>query len=261
MISFENEEFVGWETAIRVVRNLMNSCEQSDTLFPHISGLYYDINGNLHDGRGSVVGYCDLGDKDMELMMNLVTKGPGHARYRRMIVVYTDIIAPLYWWKEFDIYRIGEVANSNPMITRIRTKRFTLNDFSHEHLGVSIPAEKNDGEECFQNQWIETLHKTIEDLNTARDCYFHAKDPELKKKYWWQMTQLLPTSYNQRRTVTMNYEKLAYIYQSRNYYELDEWRDFCRWIEKLPYSKLITERKTESKTISERRAELVELHE
>lgn len=123
---------------------------------------------------------------------------------------------------------------------KIAAKEFTLEDFSHEHLGVLIPAELNDGEEVFQNLWIESLKRTIEVLNIARGFYIREQNADLKKKYWWQMIQLLPSSYNQKRTVMLNYEVLANIYKSRKNHKLDEWRDLCKWIESLPYSELIT---------------------
>lgn len=181
-----------------------------------------------------------LGKADYDLMMRLTAGGPTHAKYRRMITVYVDITAPLYWWKEFDTYKVGTVANSCSTMHKIAAKEFTLEDFSHEHLGVYIPAEKNDGEECFQNLWIDDiLSRVIDGLNIARNFYIKEDDPELKKKYWWQMIQLLPSSYNQKRTVMMNYEVLASIYPMRKNHKLDEWVEFCKWIETLPYSEII----------------------
>jgi hypothetical protein len=163
-------------------------------------------------------------------MMNLAHGGPVHAKYRRMITVYLDITAPLYWWKEFDTYKVGTVANSCSTMHKIHAKEFELSDFSHEHL---LPSSKN------------ILEQTIRTLNACRDLYlgydgFKDEFGEAdKKEYWWQMIQLLPTSYNQKRTVMLNYEVLAAMYESRKNHKLDEWRTFCRWIEMLPYSELI----------------------
>lgn len=244
MIKFENTEVVGWEAAIRGMRNPMNSWEKSD------SGICKGGDDGIGCENCSARNVtCDcrheydhsfqIGKNDHELMMKLAKGGPVHAKYRRMIVVYVDITAPLYWWKEFDTNKVGTVVNSCSTMHKIHAKEFTLDDFSYEHLGVLIPAEKNDGEELFQNLWIETLKGIIFDLNFARGYYNRTDDPELKKKYWWQMIQLLPTSYNQRRTVMLNYEVLANIYPSRKNHKLDEWHDFCRWIEGLPNSEVI----------------------
>lgn len=242
MIKIENIEVMGWEHAIRGMRNPMNSWEKSD------SGICKGGDDGI--GCENCVNYdsCEhtydhswqLGKADYDLMMRLTAGGPTHAKYRRMITVYVDITAPLYWWKEFDTYKVGTVANSCSTMHKIAAKEFTLEDFSHEHLGVYIPAEKNDGEECFQNLWIDDiLPRVIDGLNIARNFYIKEDDPELKKKYWWQMIQLLPSSYNQKRTVMMNYEVLASIYPMRKNHKLDEWVEFCKWIETLPYSEII----------------------
>ena len=164
-----------------------------------------------------------------------------HRKYMRMMPVYARITAPLYWWKEFDTYKIGTVANSCSTMHKIAEKEFTLEDFSHEHLGVTIPDEKNDGDECYQKLWMAaSIKSTVGALNIARDYYIRENDGVLKKDYWWQMIQLLPSSYNQTRNVMLNYEVLANIYRQRQNHKLDEWREFCKWIKKLPYSKLIT---------------------
>lgn len=141
--------------------------------------------------------------------------------------------------KEFDTYKVGTVANSCSTMHKIAAKEFTLEDFSCEHLGVTIPEYLNEGEEVYQNLWEESLRRTINDLNIARDFYIREKHPEFKKKYWWQMIQLLPSSYNQKRTVMLNYEVLTGIYPSRKNHKLDEWHTFCDWIEGLPYSEII----------------------
>ena len=167
-------------------------------------------------------------------MNRLAKGGPVHAKYRRMIVVYMDITAPLYWWKEFDTYKVGTVANSCSTMHKIHEKEFTLEDFSHEHLQ---PLYLTAGDKACDNfPFDDGLKDIIRYLNCARGMYLKTKD----KEYWWQMIQLLPSSYNQRRTVMLNYEVLAGIYKHRKDHKLDEWRDFCKWIEKLPYSEVIT---------------------
>lgn len=172
--------------------------------------------------------------------MKLAAGGPVHAKYRRMITVYLDITAPLYWWKEFDTYKVGAVANSRSTMHKIQTKEFTLADFSHEHLDAFIP-EKEEHITIEGGKWVTLnsegmLRLIIVHLNKNRELYLKTKD----KKYWWQMIQLLPSSYNQKRIIMLNYEVLTGIYPMRKNHKLDEWRDFCRWIEQLPYSEIIT---------------------
>lgn len=242
MIKIENIEVMGWEHAIRGMRNPMNSWEKSDSGICKggDDGIGCENCANYDSCEHTYDHSWQLGKADYDLMMRLTAGGPTHAKYRRMITVYVDITAPLYWWKEFDTYKVGTVANSCSTMHKIAAKEFTLKDFSHEHLGVYIPAEKNDGEECFQNLWIDDiLPRVIDGLNIARNFYIKEDDPELKKKYWWQMIQLLPSSYNQKRTVMMNYEVLASIYPMRKNHKLDEWVEFCKWIETLPYSEII----------------------
>ena len=238
MIKLENVEVVGWEAAIRGIRNLMNSWEKSDSIF--LPFRYCDEEEDLKlakicGGKAPIIK-----NNDNDLMMRLVKAGMDHRKFMRMIVVYVDVTAPLYWWKEFDTYKVGTVANSCSTMHKIAAKEFTLEDFSCEHLGVTVPAELNDGIEVFQNLWIESLKRIVEDLNIARSSYIREQNSDLKKKYWWQMIQLLPSSYNQKRTVMLNYEVLANIYKSRKTHKLDEWVEFCKWIEALPYSELIT---------------------
>lgn len=284
MIRIENTEVMGWEAAIRGMRNPMNSWEKSD------SGLCEDfqcgfldgISGYLSDTRPicplknanecGLTGEYIIGPNDLDLMKRLASGGPVHAKYRRMITVYVDITAPLYWWKEFDTYKVGTVANSCSTMHKITDKEFTLEDFSCEHL-VNI----------------YTLQQVIKDLNFWRDAYLindgderveyirSRFDPEKvdpfmsKKDCWWQMIQLLPSSYNQKRTIMLNYEVLAHIYKDRKHHKLDEWSEheapmidvttsedlvkgdiqqylvpgvkeyfgFCDWIKTLPYSELI----------------------
>ena len=217
MIKIEDTNVYGWEAAITGMRNPLNSWDRSDTNWDK----YYssrDINR------------C-IGPNDLNLMKRLSMAGPDHGKYLRFINVNCDITAPLYWWKEFDTYKVGTVANSCSTMHKIAAKKFTLEDFSHEHL--SEPA-------------ISILKNTIEALNQARDLYLgydgfkHKWGDWEKKHYWWQMIQLLPSSYNQKRTVMLNYEVLANIYKSRKNHKLDEWREFCAWIKTLPYHEIIT---------------------
>ena len=253
MINIENFDVVGFEHAIRGMRNPMNSWEKSD------SGWRY-VAPAQREGHILASTFDDsefwIGPNDAKLMMNLRNAGTDHRKFMRMIVVYVDILAPLYWWKEFDTYKIGTVANSCSTMHKIAAKEFTLEDFSHEHLMGTQEYEESscweddfpqfeekDGEPLFWTP-IDILKHTISGLNFYRQRYLETKD----KKYWWQMIQLLPSSYNQRRTVMLNYEVLANIYKSRRNHKLDEWRELCAWIEGLPYSGLITG--SESKHLS-----------
>ena len=226
MIKFENTEVVGWEAAIRGMRNPMNSWEKSDSVFTEHELEYWT--------HYIVKMFDKIGPNDYDLMMSLRNAGTDHRKFMRMITVYTDIIAPLYWWKEFDTYKVGTVANSCSTMHKIQEKEFTLEDFSTDHLDdVSLDA----------------FNYIIAQLEYDRKLYLktkvkpmkeEAKRAELMKKYWWQMIQLLPSSYNQKRTVMMNYEVLANIYESRKNHKLDEWSvGFMEWIESLPYSELI----------------------
>lgn len=247
MIKIENFEVTGWDHVIRGMRNPMNSWDKSD------SGI---CKGG-DDGIGCencVDCGCDhsynqswqLGKADHELMMKLAKAGSVHGKFRRMITVYVDITAPLYWWKEFDTYKVGTVANSCSTMHKIHAKEFTLEDFSCEHLfdgvvdGDIVKNPFYDSETMLANpryvEYHSGLKKIIYLLNDARELYLQTKD----KKYWWQMIQLLPSSYNQKRTVVLNYEVLANIYQYRRTHKLDEWCEFCQWIEQLPYSEIIT---------------------
>lgn len=233
MIKIENTEVVGWEAAIRGMRNPMNSWEKSDSGFcathgpDHCTDCIYSNNCTATEGE--IEANYIIGPNDHDLMMRLAKGGPVHAKYRRMIVVYADITAPLYWWKEFDTYKVGTVANSCSTMHKIHEKEFTLEDFSHEHLFNHAEV---------YNGYASTavLECTIGALNEFRNLYLYTKD----KRYWWQMIQLLPSSYNQKRTVMFNYEVLANMYESRKNHKLDEWRKLCKWIETLPYSELIT---------------------
>lgn len=228
MINFENVEVIGWEAAIRGMRNPMNSWDKSDSkqigellkseeISPGITRTYWE----------PCIPYTSIGENDFALMKKLVNAGTDHRKFMRMITVYLDITAPLYWWKEFDTYKVGTVANSCSTMHKIADKEFTLEDFSCEHL---LPMAKRN------------LESTIDILNSYRKQYNLNTYPVMKKRYWWQMIQLLPSSYNQRRTVMLNYEVLANIYKSRRNHKLDEWVEFCKWIEDLSYSELITGR-------------------
>lgn len=218
MLKIENTVVTGWEAAIRGMRNPKNSWARSDSkLVP--------IDTEFRPGHFKF----EIGPNDLDLMTRLRNAGTDHRKFMRMITVYLDITAPLYWWKEFDTYKVGTVTNSCSTMHKIAAKEFTLDDFSHEHL-------------------IDTclLERIMNQLNIFRDIYNnYDKQTEKykaefsKKDIWWQMIQLLPTSYNQKRTVLLNYEVLANIYKSRRNHKLDEWHTFCEWIESLPYSELI----------------------
>ena len=223
MLKIENSEVLGWEHAIRGMRNPMNSWDQSDS---DEEDFAEKPEGSLIVKYGDEYNYL-LGPNDQSLMMQLRNAGTDHRKFMRMIVVYLDITAPLYWWKEFDTYKVGTVANSCSTMHKIHDKEFTLDDFSCEHL-----MDELDFERTFKT-YLET---TIEGLNEARDKYLETND----KFYWWQMIQLLPSSYNQKRTVMLNYGVLANLYKSRRNHKLDEWHTFCDWVETLPYSELIT---------------------
>lgn len=197
MIKIENTVVYGWEAAVRGMRNPMNSWDKSDS-------------------KGNVIG-----ENDLELMKKLVKAGSDHSKFMRMINVSVDIVAPRYWWAEYDTYKVGTVRNSCSTMHKIHDKTFTLEDFSTEQL----------------NTISENMIKNVIDvLNVNRDLFIETKD----KFYWWQMIQLLPSSYNQRSTVQLNYAVLRNMYHSRKAHKLDEWRAFCKWIEELPYSELIT---------------------
>ena len=239
MLRVENIEIHGLEPAIRGMRNPMNSWDKSDSRTMTLA----DIAGHPCDD-GSREEFV-IGENDIKLMTSLANGGPVHAKYRRMIVVWMDIIAPLYFWKEFDTYKVGTVANSCSTMHKIADKPFDRSDFSWEHI------EESDDE------WVDTnalgysdapdinnytyTELTVELLNYWRDKYNSATDKVYKKSWWWQMIQLLPSSYNQRRTVMLNYEVLSNMYRYRWSHKLDEWVYFCKVIEGLPYSQLITD--------------------
>lgn len=238
MIKIENTEVVGWEAAIRGMRNPLNSWEKSDSKWYSI-GIPTSNPAAINDKYLSQK-YC-IGDNDLDLMKRLRNAGTDHRKFMRMITVYVDITAPLYWWKEFDTYKVGTVANSCSTMHKIHAKEFTLEDFSCEHLFDTPESEFNDS--------MDVLKEVIDILNLYRNRF--VKNPH-RKDYWWQLIQLLPSSYNQRRTVMLNYEVLANIYKSRRNHKLDEWHVFCEWIENLPYSELIIGEKIESEPTSKK---------
>ena len=233
MIKLENEEVVGWESAIRGMRNPLNSWKKSDSEFCILGSPEYE--------ESIAVDYdCEwttyIGPNDQNLMKRLHDAGTDHRKFMRMLVVYVDITAPLYWWKEFDTYKVGTVANSCSTMHTIHKKEFGISDFSHEHVlrdnSVTINYVENDFRILNNLQW---LMLTIDLLNAMREAYLKTKD----KRYWWQMIQLLPSSYNQKRTVMLNYEVLANIYKSRKNHKLDEWHEFCDWAKGLPLADML----------------------
>lgn len=228
MLKVENVEVLGWEHAIRGMRNPKNSWAKSDS-GPECPYKKEKCCGECQQN------FC-IGPNDKQLMMALRNAGTDHRKFMRMITVYLDITAPLYWWKEFDTYKVGTVANSCSTMHKIAEKEFTLENFSCEHLLSYWGEEKVNPTIIYSCTPMQHLNQTIACLNVCRKKYLETKD----KKYWWQMIQLLPSSYNQRRTVMLNYEVLANIYKSRRNHKLDEWHTFCDWIEGLPYSALIT---------------------
>ena len=261
MIKIENTEVMGWEAVIRGMRNPKNSWEKSDSRPCDILKELTDENYSYRcaGGRNEYVGRPNcivIGPNDLKLMTTLRNAGTDHRKFMRMITVYMDITAPLYWWKEFDTYKVGSVANSCSTMHKLTEKPFTKDDFSYEHLckvNDELMSDFNDFigiENKEHNSPYRALNDIIEELNQWRDYYiYYKKKPYRNQKahdknlklIWWQMIQLLPSSYNQRRTIMCNYEVLANIYKSRKDHKLDEWRTLCSWIESLPYSELITE--------------------
>jgi hypothetical protein len=213
MIKFDRVSVMNWENAIRGARNPMNSWEKSDSQY--CGGQKLE---DCEKWQTCHMDYC-VGENDLALMMRLRNAGTDHRKFMRQIFVSVDITAPLYWWKEADTYTVGKTQNSCSTMHKIHAKEFTIDDFSHEHI-----------------EDTNMLWMIPDELNKWRSLYLETKD----KRYWWQMIQLLPTSYNQLRTVTLNYEVLANMYAARKEHKLDEWRDLCAWIKTLPYSQLIT---------------------
>lgn len=242
MIKIEKTDIHGWEAAIRGARNSFNSWDKSDSAACYFcrdndtnpgfcdDGLY-DKTIVLSNPDGSCF---EIGPNDQKLMKKLAKAGPSHAKYRRFITVTMDVTGPLYWWKEMDTYKVGTVGNSCSTMHTIADKEFELEDFSCEHLisDEPIPTRVYSAKDM--------MEATVANLNLFRRLYLDTKD----KKYWWQMIQLLPSSYNQKRTLLVNYEVLANLYHQRKGHKLDEWQTFCEWIKGLPMSEIITGEET-----------------
>ena len=249
MILIEKTQVMGLEPTIRGMRNPMNSWAKSDSEFNVDCGIcdseHYNCD-NCPTNPFSANGTDNalIGPNDLDLMLRLARAGSVDGKFRRMIAVYVDITAPLYWWKEFDTYKVGTVANSCSTMHKIHAKEFTLEDFSHEHLCCWGAAPRgniagnlmDETVSDFSYDYMGALMAIIYALNSARAEFLKRQD----KRYWWQMIQLLPSSYNQKRTVMLNYEVLSNIYQHRRNHKLDEWRELCKWIEGLPYSEVIS---------------------
>lgn len=261
MIKVTNTEVAGFEPAIRGMRNPMNSWDKSDTIFVTPDGQYHDLHGNFGPFCGHECLFLDgwvepvIGKNDLQLMQKLYKAGSEHRKYLRQIVVWMDILAPLYWWKEFDTYKIGTTADSCSTMHKIHAKEFTFDDFSHEHLFKDNYEQYDEGEndccldsdetgfgfldyETESDRYVfpkEALGLTIDMLNRCREVYLKTKNKEV----WWQMIQLLPSSYNQMRTVSMNYEVVMRMIDQRKDHKLDEWREFTDILLSLPYVKLI----------------------
>lgn len=243
MITISNTDVVGWEHAIRGMRNPLESWDKSDSC---TMGYYYC---HVCCGKCDETSGLKLGPNDLGLMKRLCNSGTDHRKFMRMLVVYVDITAPLYWWKEFDTYKVGTVVNSCSTMHTIHKKEFDISDFSGDHLihdwydldycdcVITSEPDSNGQGPAYYFDPSSLLEVIVDMLNKARSLYLQTKD----KTYWWQMIQLLPSSYNQKRTVMLNYEVLANIYKSRKDHKLDEWHEFCAWIrDNLPYSELIT---------------------
>lgn len=236
MIEISNVNVFGWESAIAGMRNPMNSWDKSDSFFGCKSGDYGRTEAKYCNSRCRADCEFCIGQEDMKLMKKLIKAGKDHRKFLRMIHVQCDINAPMYWWKECDTYKIGTVRNSCSTMHKIHSKEFDIDDFSYEYLSefeddmwVTIADESRSNKLVFDS--VDGLKLIILLLNHARELFIKTKD----KKYWWQMIQLLPSSYNQRSTLDLNYEVLMNMYYSRKHHKLDEWRDFCKWVESLPY--------------------------
>lgn len=241
MIKFENTEVVGWKAAINEIRNPMNSWEKSDSGKIYWNGTWYTNDPVIRSYFTDYGINLMLGPNDLDLMKRLRNAGTDHRKFMRMITVYVDITAPLYWWEEFNTYKVGTATNPCSTMYKIADKEFTLEDFSCEHLLFNWSGETINPTIIYPCTPMQHLNQIIACLNVCRKKYIETKD----KKYWWQIVQLLPRSYNQKRIVMINYEVLANIYKSCKSYKLDEWApnggwSFCDWIKTLPYSELIT---------------------
>lgn len=230
MIKINNTETMGWDGAIHSIRNAMNSQDKGDSKFCYLSCMLLDDSPSTQDcnylcGEGIARGYLQIGKADMKLCKSLIKAGPSDRRFMRMIHVQADVTAPLYWWREAKVYRINTTPNDCFPTETILENEFTVNDFSCEHLISDEPVP------CKVVSSKQSLTVQIDILNKYREMYLEYGD----KSYWWQIVQLLPFSYNQMRTIDLDYETLFTIYGQRKDSKLDEWRDFCKWIETLPY--------------------------
>lgn len=233
MIKIDRARVVGIDWAVYANRNAFRSWDKSDSTYDNI----------LHEN------YI-LGEADHEMLMKQAKGGHSHAKYRRFIVVYADITAPLYWWKQFDTYKVGTVGLSESTMHNVCDKVFEKDDFSHEHLSTFLDRHYSVTNTLHEREYDFniTLNRLIFDLNKAREMYLRYKEAgeaDIAKSIWWQIIQLLPDSYNQHRTLMLNYEVLSAIYKDRRGHKLDEWKEFCAWIESLPYSELITLKEVE----------------
>lgn len=282
MILIEKTQIMGLEPTVRGMRNPMNSWAKSDSDYRPILCAKCDDCPHFSDETWDDCGDCEvaklvkekpdgfmIGPNDLDLMLRLARAGSVDGKFRRMIAVYVDITAPLYWWKEFDTYKVGTVANSCSTMHKIHAKEFTLEDFSCEYISDENLNDEDFETSSIPGMWAHYFDIIIEQLNVARTmflktgseikkCHFNEleKREELvkrQKQYWWQMIQLLPSSYNQKRTVMLNYEVLANIYQHRRNHKLDEWREVCHWIESLPYSEIITCNVIEAKKATDKK--------
>lgn len=236
MITIEKADVWGFEHAVRGMRNPLNSWERSDTrMCCEYGRMDCTMEGRKCPYPHGKEGFICVGDNDRELMKRLIHAGSSHRKFLRQIFVSVDITAPLYWWKEFDTYKVGTTANSCSTMHTIHTKEFTKEDFSIEHL---IYWDINGQGTTPMGVFVTDILKC---LNRCRELYLKEENPEIRKVYWWQMIQLLPESYNQKRTVTMTYENLYNILETRRGHKLDEWNDFCDWILTLPCGELLNE--------------------
>ena len=243
MIKLENEQVIGWEHAIRGMRNPLNSWSKSDSQFND----YYPNSKESIAIDDNPEWRAYIGPNDQDLMRRLHDAGTDHRKFMRMLVVYVDITAPLYWWKEFDTYKVGTVANSCSTMHKIHAKEFDISDFSGDHLindwydldycdcVITSEPDSNGQGPAYYFDPSSLLEVIVDMLNKARELYLQTKD----KTYWWQMIQLLPSSYNQKRTVMLNYEVLANIYKSRKNHKLYEWHEFCNWAKDLPLADIL----------------------
>ena len=224
MIKVEINEVMGIYSAMQGMRNPLNSWKKGDTIYNE--EIMCDFDGCSSFDNDALMSGVAVGENDKALARKLIDAGPSHRKFMRQIFVSMNIKAPLYWWKEFDTYKVGTTANSCSTMHTITNKEFTIDDFSHDKMFLGVRR---------------SLEDVVWHLNTLRTKYLDEENPDVKKKYWYSIIQLLPSSYNQLRTVTMSYENLRNMYEQRKNHKLDEWRDFCKVVELLPYSSWITD--------------------